>query len=176
MSLGKFILIILSSSLILSCKSRKLAENSKSETATKTSKSVKAKYAEKLGVDSKDIKNEKLYSFIDEWYGVPYKYAGKDKKGIDCSSLTSTLYLAVYQKSISSNTKSLVDEIKSVKKSELREGDLVFFKIESTKVSHVGVYLLNQKFVHASTKKGVMISDLNEPFFVKTYHSAGRVK
>jgi lipoprotein Spr len=165
--------------MLFACKSKKLAENSSQTNSTKEvgiSKNLKTKYAEKLGVNTNEINNQKLYSFIDDWYGVPYKYAGKDKKGIDCSGLTSTLYLNVYQKSISSNTKALVNEVKQIKKSDLKEGDLVFFKIDSDKVSHVGVYLQNQKFVHASTKKGVMISDLNEPFFQKTYHSSGRVK
>lgn len=175
----KYIVFLALSSILIACKSRKLADNSNQSNSTKEtaiSKNLKTKYAEKLGVNTTEIKNQKLYSFIDDWYGVPYKYAGKDKKGIDCSGLTSTLYYNVYQKTISANTKSLVNEVKTINKNDLKEGDLVFFKIDSDKVSHVGVYLQNQKFVHASTKKGVMISDLNEPFFQKTYHSAGRIK
>lgn len=141
-----------------------------------TAKSIKKVYSAKLGVSESDIKNEKLYQFIDDWYGVKYKYAGKDKSGIDCSGLTSTLYLKVYKKTISCSTKALVEETKKIKESDMKEGDLVFFKIDSGKASHVGVYLQNNKFVHASTKKGVMISDLNEPYFKKYFLSAGRVK
>jgi len=82
----------------------------------------------------------------------------------------------VYKKTISSSTKALVEETKKIKDSDLKEGDLVFFNTDGKKISHVGVYLQNNKFVHASTKKGVMISDLNEPYFKKTYVHAARVK
>lgn len=144
--------------------------------AEKPSEAIRKQYAVKLGVPESDIKNESLYKFINEWSGVPYKYAGKDKHGIDCSGLTSTLYLNVYKKTISSSTKALVGEVKKIKESDLKEGDLVFFITNEKSISHVGVYLQNNKFVHASTKKGVMISDMNEPYFKKTYACSGRVK
>lgn len=144
--------------------------------AEKPSDAIKKQYSLKLGVPESDIKNEALYAFINEWSGVPYKYAGKDKNGIDCSGLTSTLYLKVYKKTISSSTKALVNEVKKIKESDLKEGDLVFFITNEKSISHVGVYLQNNKFVHASTKKGVMISDLTEPYFKKTYACSGRVK
>lgn len=140
------------------------------------SRSLKKQFAEKLAVSESDIKNEKLYQFIDDWNGVKYKYGGKDKNGIDCSGLTSTLYSKVYNKSISCSTKSLVGEVKKIKESDLKEGDLVFFNTNGKSISHVGVFLQNHKFVHASTKKGVMISDMNEPYFKKTYVMSGRVK
>jgi len=160
---------------VVSCKHQQTVSKT-TETNTKTSSSIKKKYAEKLGVSESDIKNEKLYQFINDWYGINYKYGGKDKSGIDCSGLTAALYIAVYKKTISSNTKDLVNEVKKIKESDLKEGDLVFFNTNGKSISHVGVYLQNSKFVHASTKKGVMISDLNEPYFKQTYVSAGRVK
>ncbi len=165
----------------MACKSHKSVTTSthtkddKKNTPTKNT-SLKKKYADILGVSESDIKNEKLYQFINEWYGTPYKYGGKDKHGIDCSGMTSVLYNAVYQKTISSSTKALVNEVKKIKTSDLKEGDLVFFNTNGKSISHVGVYLQNNKFVHASTKRGVMISNLSEPYYVKTYVSAGRVK
>ena len=164
---------------LASCKHEQSLSKSSEADAAKTksaTKLLKKKYSEKLGVLESDIKNEKLYQFINDWYGVPYKYAGKDKNGIDCSGLASTLYLQVYKKIISSSTKALVDEVKKIKESDLKEGDLVFFKTFGNTISHVGVYLQNNKFIHASTKKGVMISDMNEPYFQKTYVSSGRLK
>lgn len=166
-------------SYLVSCKHHQTITKFSESTTSKTennSQSIKKQYSVKLGVSESDIKNEKLYQFINEWYGVPYKYAAKDKNGIDCSGLTSTLYLNVYKKTISSNTKALVEEAKKIKDSDLKEGDLVFFNTNGKSISHVGVYLQNHKFVHASTKKGVMISDMNEPYFKKTYVSSGRVK
>ncbi len=160
-----------------SCKHHQTLSTEKTEPKKETvSSSLKKKYAEKLGVSESAITNQTLYKFINEWYGVPYKYAGKDKAGIDCSGLASILYTSVYQKKISPTTKILVDEVKTISVSNLKEGDLVFFNIDSKNASHVGVYLQNNKFVHASTKKGVIISDLNEPYFKKYFMKAGRVK
>jgi cell wall-associated NlpC family hydrolase len=88
---------------VFSCKHQQSTTKS-SDSSSKISSSSKKKYAEKLGVSESDIKNEKLYQFINDWYGVKYKYGGKDKSGIDCSGLTAALYLAVYKKTISSNT------------------------------------------------------------------------
>lgn len=137
---------------------------------------IEEKYAAMLGVDPHSIRNDKLYVFINDWYGVPYKYAGKDKSGIDCSGFSSTLYSVVYQKQLSPSAKVQADETKKIDTASLQEGDLVFFDIGSGKISHVGVYLQNNKFVHASTKKGVMINDLNEPYYKKYYVRSGRVK
>ena len=175
----KYVLVALCMFYMVSCKHQQTVTKSTDSNSTKTessSKSIKKQYANKLGVSESDIKNETLYKFINEWQGVPYKYSGKDKSGIDCSGLTSTLYLKVYKKTISSNTKALVGEVKKINESDLKEGDLVFFNTNGKSISHVGVYLQNNKFVHASTKKGVMVSDMNEPYFKKTYVSSGRVK
>ena len=171
----KYALLSICFFYLFSCKHQQSITKT-SESSGKTSSSIKKKYAEKLAVSESDIKNEKLYQFINDWYGVKYKYGGKDKAGIDCSGLTSILYSVVYKKTISSNTKDLVSEVKKIKESDLKEGDLVFFNTNGKSISHVGVYLQNHKFVHASTKKGVMISDMNEPYFKQTYVSSGKVK
>jgi len=140
------------------------------------SNAIKKIYAAKLNVPESDIKNEKLYKFIDDWYAVPYKYAGKDKHGIDCSGFTGVLCSTIYDKKVSSSSKSIYEEVKKINASELKEGDLVFFIINGKNVSHVGVYLQHNKFVHASTKRGVIISDLDEPYYKKYFYSAGRIK
>ncbi len=140
------------------------------------STSIKKNYAAKLNVSESDIKNEKLYKFIDEWYAAPYKYGGKDKNGIDCSGFTGVLCSSIYNKKVSSSSKAIYEEVKKINSSDLKEGDLVFFIINGKNVSHVGVYLQHNKFVHASTKRGVIISDLDEPYYKKYFYSAGRIK
>ncbi len=177
----KNILIVFTFICLVDCTTSKkisTSGNSKENKKNTPTKSISfnKKYSEILGVSESKITDNSLYQFINEWYGVPYKYAGKDKTGIDCSGLASKLYYTVFNKKISSSTKVLIDEVKKIKESDLREGDLVFFYIESSKPTHVGVYLQNHKFVHASTKKGVMISDLNEPYFKKYFCCSGRVK
>ncbi|CAN5572648.1 NlpC/P60 family protein [soil metagenome] len=169
------ILLFLAAS-ISSCRSHKdIATNDPSTTSPKSNK-VKTKYAQLLNVDESKIDNIKLYSFIDEWYGVPYKYGGKNKSGIDCSNFTSTLYNFVYNKSVTGSSASIFEQCKQISKGNLEEGDLVFFKIDGDKISHIGVYLQNNKFVHATTKKGVMIDDLDETYYKKYYYKSGRLK
>lgn len=171
-------LYIFLSCLIISfsaCRSHKDATSDNSTNISK-SKKVKAKYAAILKVDESKIENVKLYSFIDEWYGVPYKYGGKSKSGIDCSNFTSTLYSNIYGKALSGSSASIYEQCKVISKNNLEEGDLVFFKIEGDKISHIGVYLQNNKFVHATTKKGVMIDDLDEAYYKKYFYKAGRLK
>jgi lipoprotein Spr len=159
-----------------SCRSHKDLAVNDHETNASKKKNVQEKYAALLSVDASKIDNIPLYSFIDEWYGVPYKYGGKNKNGIDCSNFTCTLYSSVYKKTISGTSSSLYEQCKTVSKKELEEGDLVFFKIDGDKISHIGVYLQNNKFVHATTKKGVMIDDLDEAYYRKYYYKAGRLK
>ncbi len=145
-------------------------------TVTPKSSYIVDKYAMQLKVDTKDIKDEKLYSFIDEWYAAPYKYGSAEKTGTDCSGFSGRLYESVYGKKISRSSRDIYASSKEVELKDLREGDFVFFKIESPNVSHVGVYLQNNKFVHASTKKGVIINDLNEPYYKKYFFTGGRIK
>jgi lipoprotein Spr len=67
-------------------------------------------------------------------------------------------------------------EVDKVDKSELKEGDIVFFKIRHSEVSHVGLYLGNDKFIHSSTSSGVIISDLKEEYYRKYFWGGGRLK
>lgn len=142
---------------------------------------LEEKYARLLGVDKSKIINKKLYAFVDEWYGVKYQYAGSSKKGIDCSGLASLLEKNVYGKEISGPAYSIYNSCEKISKKKLSEGDLVFFIIGSKpgavkgKISHMGVYLQNNKFVHASTKAGVIINDLDEEYYSNYFAGAGRI-
>ena len=131
---------------------------------------------EKLKFETKNIADKTLTNFIEDWYGVTYKYGGSDKHGIDCSHFTARLYADVYNKKISGAASVIEPLTTTIKLSEMHEGDLVFFKIEQNKVSHVGVYIGNNKFVHASTSKGVIISSLDEAYYKKYFYKAGKLK
>ena len=197
----KGLLLIFTASLIFSsCRTSKtITEKTKKETILKDNKeaetinnhksvdkaidsvcpdpsqTIQTKYAGILEETPKDLENIKLLEFIDHWYGVPYKYGGRSKKGVDCSNFVSLIYDQVYGKTISGSSASLINLCSPVKKEALKEGDLVFFKIQQDKVSHVGFYLRNNKFVHATTKGGVMINDLDEVYYQKYFYKAGRV-
>ena len=135
------------------------------------------KYAILMNAPVEELNNEKLIHFIDDWYGTKYRYGGEDKDGVDCSAFVQSFMLALYGIGVPRTSKEQYLESDRIKKSELAEGDLVFFHTrgKSKSISHVGVYLRNNKFIHASSSGGVMISDLDEPYFKQRYVSSGRV-
>ncbi len=137
---------------------------------------LRKKYAALVKVEEKEITNLKLYRFVDEWYATPYKYGGKTKTGVDCSGFTSNLLREVYGISLAGSANSMYEACESVSEKNLQQGDLVFFKINSDKVSHVGVYLQNRRFVHASSSRGVVISCLDEAYYTKYFYKGGRPK
>ena len=156
---------------------KKPKEKSPASTNTKETResTIVSTYAEKLEVSKSDITNYELYNFIDLWYGTPYKYAGRSKSGVDCSDFVSLLFQSVYNIAITGAVPDLYRQCRHIKPSQLKEGDLVFFKINSKSLSHVGIYLQNHKFVHASVHSGVVIDDLGEDYYKKYFRVAGRI-
>ena len=125
-----------------------------------------AEISEILDVSESTLKNKNLYNFIIDWYGTPYKYGGNNQEGIDCSGFTNVLYKEIYKIQIPRVSKDIAENVKRKYTDDLKEGDLVFFSFGKTgTVNHVGIYLHNNKFVHASTSKGVIISNLTEPYY-----------
>ena len=134
------------------------------------------KYSQKLGAT---VTNEALYKTIDGWIGVPYRYGGRSKSGIDCSNFTCEILREVfrYPSNFYFPSSKLAEQGNKISLSEAREGDLVFFAInQSSKISHVGIYLTNQRFIHASTSQGVMISSLQEEYYKKRFAYVRRLK
>ena len=116
-----------------------------------------------------------LISEAIKWLGVPYRYAGNDMNGVDCSGLTSQVYLKSLKVKMPRNSREQQRWCLVVEKNELIPGDLVFFATGSDKnrVSHVGIYIGNGDIIHASSR-GVIISSLNEKYYLTRYHSSGR--
>ena len=147
---------------------------------TTVSKSAHANNCKKLGVSPSDSDNKKLYSECASWLGTPYKYGGTSKSGTDCSGMTYSIYKTVYGKTLTRQSGDmLTNNCSKINKSQLREGDLVFFRTDGKKSStpnHVGIYLKSNKFIHSSSSKGVVVSDLTQDYYVKNWISGGRVK
>lgn len=141
----------------------------------KPDKDIADKYAGIMGLKRNDIQNGRLYNFIDEWMGVPYRFGGMGKDGVDCSGLVLLLQLQVYDQPLPRTTATQVKVIKRKYEDELTEGDLVFFDFDGKQFSHVGVYLQNGYIVHASTRKGVMIVRLHDNGIYKYFSRAGSV-
>lgn len=134
------------------------------------------KYAKILQAPKSDIKDVKLYKFIDDWHGTKYRFGGMSRSGVDCSGFCNVLYSQVYSKQIQRTTSELSKKIKKKSKGSLTEGDFVFFNISKKKNSHVGIYLKNNMFVHASSSKGVIISSLENPYYKKAYSKGGELR
>lgn len=139
------------------------------------STSLQFKYAILLNVPVEEMHNYKLIELLENWYGTPYRMGGTGKTGIDCSAFVQSFIISMYGLSLPRTSKEQYIQTERIPKDELKEGDLVFFRTQRKKnISHVGVYLRNNKFVHASTSSGVMISDLHENYFAERYAGAGR--
>lgn len=133
------------------------------------------KYAILMNVPVEALTNLSLLQYMEDWYHTPYRYGGASKEGIDCSAFTAGIITAVFGLAIPRTVREQYQASERIDKNELTEGDLVFFNTTGS-ISHVGVYLFNDKFVHASTTNGVMISDLNDAYFTRKYAGAGRMK
>jgi lipoprotein Spr len=131
------------------------------------------KYAIIMDVDVEKLENRNLYNYIENWWGTPYRMGGNSHSGIDCSAFVQGLLISVYNISLPRVAQEQKSNCTLLRDDEKREGDLVFFNTRGG-VSHVGVYLHNNKFVHASTSGGIMISDLAEAYWSKRYLGAGR--
>ena len=116
-----------------------------------------------------------LYYQVFDWIGTRYKYAGSSKKGIDCSGFVSEMYRNVYCINLSGGSTDIWTKVNPVEKADLKEGDILFFKIRKGQISHVGIFLGNNKFAHASVKTGVMINDLDEDYYKKCFFKGGRI-
>lgn len=122
---------------------------------------------------SYSVSKEEILRIYRKWKGVHYKMGGNSMAGIDCSALTRRVYSKtnVY---LPRTTSRQIRLGKRVKKENLRVGDLVFFK-STPHQRHVGVYVGNGKFMHASSKKGVTISTLNNKYWVAHYEQSRHI-
>jgi hypothetical protein len=141
--------------------------------ATEACNALQFKYAQLMDIEVESISNISLFAFIDEWWNTAYRYGGTTKKGIDCSALTGLLLSTVYAVHVPRTARQQYAGSEKIEREDMKEGDLVFFNTRGG-VSHVGVYLNNDYFVHASTSSGVTISSLNDAYYSKRFIGAGR--
>src|SRR5476651_922210 len=135
---------------------------------------IKDYFSQIMGVALSTTSNVKLFQFVYDWIGTPYHFGGTSKKGIDCSAFTKQLYSEVFNMDIKRNSREIFSMVSPVGKDDLKEGDLVFFKIRSKKITHIGIYLGNNRFVHASAK-GVAVSSLDDAYYSRYFYKGGRV-
>ncbi len=133
-----------------------------------------------LGLEEGRKDNFALYKEAASWLNTPHVEGGMTRNGIDCSGLTYLIYKNVYGKTLErSSAKIMKINCKKVGIKHLKEGDLVFFNTGSKKssgINHVGIYLKDNKFVHTSTSKGVIMNSLDENYYQKSWICGGRVR
>ena len=158
-----------------------LMKGKKKKNEKKTTNSTDTK--DEKGVATVEVNSSwmiKLKTWADDWIGVPYRYGSMARSGTDCSGFTSLLYKNVFNIALQRSSKAqLTDCYTRVKKADLKMGDLLFFvtngkSMSTANISHVGVYVGNNIFVHAASK-GVTYSSLEEAYYQKTYLTGGRV-
>lgn len=119
--------------------------------------------------------SQRLLAQHRQWRGVPYREGGQSRRGIDCSGFVQVAYRSVFGKKLPRTTEQLAEEGWEIDRESLRPGDLVFFKT-GWWARHVGIYVNNGRFLHASKSRGVMLSPLSNPYWRDTYWMARRVE
>jgi lipoprotein Spr len=151
---------------------RKSVGTSVNESTIENASSLQLKYALLLDVEVEQALSLNLFKVLDEWLGTRYRWGGTTKDGIDCSAFMQVLFTTVYGISLPRTARDQYEFCRKISRTELQEGDLIFFNTIGG-VSHVGMYLQNNKFVHASTS-GVTISDLYDEYWMKRFVGVGR--
>lgn len=119
----------------------------------------------------------RLVSEARKWLGVPYSYGGNSRKGVDCSGMVVAVYRDAASLKLPRSSADQHRYCRDISRKDLEAGDLVFFKGSSKgKVSHVGIYIGDNKMIHASSSRGVIVSDLAEKYYISHYHASGRVE
>lgn len=111
------------------------------------------------------------------WLGTPYRYGGQDKSGADCSGLTMQVYKNALGILLPRNSGQQQKYCNKISYGQIQVGDLIFFTTgrDKARVSHVGMYVGNGYFIHASGSRGVILSQLGESYYTRNYHSTGHV-
>lgn len=165
MRVNYLILFIVALFIFTSCSSTKKAVKNRNRANITRNKDNKIE----------DKYKSELTKYCEEWIGVPHKMGGIDKDGIDCSGFVYNVYKEVYGITLPRRSQDMEKVVNPIEeKQELKEGDLVFFNGKQGSVNHVGIYLKDNQFIHTSSSKGVMISNLDEKYWFNIYRRGGR--
>ena len=133
-------------------------------------------YAQTLGLHLAFNENKSLLRTVTDWIGTPYRFGNNSRRGTDCSGFVTRVFHEVYGITLQRSSRSMFGTTRHVAKSEMKTGDLVFFRRGNGPIYHVGIYLKDGKFAHSATNGGVMVSSLNQPYYHRNFYAAGRVR
>lgn len=160
---------------------RRSSHGYSTSSSTKKHTSEGRKPASSAHFDPKKIADNpttlRLLTEADSWIGTPYRWGGNDRNGVDCSGFVLQVYLKSLEISLPRNSEKQMQYCLKIKKEDMVPGDLVFFTVRGgSRVGHVGIFIGNNNFVHSSSSKGVTVTSLDNPYFVKNFFSCGRVE
>lgn len=135
---------------------------------------LQQKFAGRMNIHPQQLTNILLLEEMDKWYGTPYHYGGSSKRGVDCSAFTRAMVEEVFKVHLPRTAREQYGTVEKISRNELEEGDLVFFNTTGG-ISHVGLYLGNNKFIHAASSRGVSISDLDDRYWAARYVGGGKL-
>jgi hypothetical protein len=168
-SVFRFVFILFFIFEASSCRSRK------GENSIKTNAEWE-KIEKQLGLSIKQQKEILYYKEVCDWLGAPYKFGGNSQQGTDCSGFVVAVYERVFGLKLPRQSAQQAEQSKSCEKSKLKPGDLYFFNTSGKGVSHVGMHLTDDFFIHASTQKGVIVSNLREIYYSKHFVGYGATR
>ncbi len=128
-----------------------------------------------INITPQGLNRDELLLDVVSFLGVPYQYGGNSREGVDCSGLTCNIYSSAVKQQLPRSTKEQYQMGTPVDKIDLQFGDLVFFNTTGRKPSHVGIYIEDDLFVHASVISGVTISSLESTYYKNRFLGARRV-
>jgi len=137
---------------------------------------LQLKYAIVMDMPAEELTNIPLLEIMDKWWGTRYCIGGSTMNCIDCSAFTQVIMKEIYNIQLPRTSQEQFNMMQPIPIDELQEGDLVFFNTGGRGISHVGVYMQNNKFLHASTSQGVTISDLNDKYWNPKFRGGGRIR
>ena len=172
----KYVIILFLIAILTSChSSKKVTASDPIYSNTENYSSDGPEQEQEIKINGKQRKA--IVKEANKWLGTPYKYAGESRNGTDCSGMVMTIYKDVCGIKLPRNSAKQADFCEKIKKKNLRPGDLLFFATgkDKKKVSHVGIYIGDDKMIHASTSRGVVINKITEQYYEKTFISCGKV-
>ncbi len=138
------------------------------------SREERNQYANRLGMPISSKINPALVREVALWIGTPYRYGGTSRSGVDCSGFIVTISRNVYGRELPRTTAGMASETRRVNKRGLRDGDLVFFRTKGRRISHVGIYINDGYFAHASISRGVVVNHLSDAYWSRRFVRGGR--
>ncbi|CAM3053648.1 C40 family peptidase [Vibrio rarus] len=119
--------------------------------------------------------SQALFRFYEIWHQTPYQFGGSSKRGVDCSAFTQIAFAQLFGYSLPRTTEQQSERGVEIDYEERRFGDLVFFKT-GFMTQHVGIYIEDNSFMHASSSRGVIISRLDSPYWADAFWQIRRVR